>query len=78
MGGLLIRDLVQVVSPAGRDAPLRGRALADVDWIDDAYVLCGDDRIVDVGGMADLGPIDGDVVELDGRGRRLTESCRHC
>ena len=68
MGRLLIRDLRQVVSPAGRDAPLRGRALGDLDWIDDAYVLCADDRIADVGPMADLGPVDDDVVELDGRG----------
>ena len=36
---LLIRDLEQLVTPAGRDAPLRGRALGDVDWVDDAYVL---------------------------------------
>ena len=35
MGRLLIRDLRQLVSPAGRDAPLRGRALADLDWIDE-------------------------------------------
>jgi imidazolonepropionase len=65
---LLIRDLSQVVSPAGRDAPLRGRALAEVDWLDDAYVLCTHGRIDDVGLMADLGPLEGDVVELDGRG----------
>jgi imidazolonepropionase len=68
VGRLLIRDLRQVVSPAGRDAPLRGRALGDLDWIDEAYVLCADDRIVDVGAMADIDPIDGDIVELDGRG----------
>jgi imidazolonepropionase len=65
---LLVRDLRQVVSPAGRDAPLRGSALADLDWIDDAYVLCDGAAIQDVGRMRDLGPLDGDVVELNGRG----------
>jgi imidazolonepropionase len=65
---LLIRDLEQLVTPAGRDAPLRGSALADVDWLDDAYVLCEDGVIVSVGRMGDLPALDGDVVELDGRG----------
>jgi imidazolonepropionase len=66
---LLIRDLDQLATPAGRDAPLRGRALADVDWIDGAYVLCSDGLIEAVGRMRDLAPVDGDVVEIDGRGR---------
>jgi imidazolonepropionase len=66
---LLIRDLEQLVTPAGRQAPLRGRALADLDWIDDAYVLCDGPTIADVGRMRDLGPLDVDVLELDGRGR---------
>ena len=65
---LLIRDLEQLVTPAGRDAPLRGRALADVDWLDDAYVLCEDGVIESVGRMRDLPVLDGDVVELDGSG----------
>ena len=65
---LLIRDLEQLVTPAGRDAPLRGRALADVDWLDDAYVLCEDGVIASVGRMRDLPALDGDVVELDGSG----------
>ncbi|MDX6486292.1 MAG: imidazolonepropionase, partial [Gaiellaceae bacterium] len=65
---LLIRDLVQVATPAGREAPLRGRALADVEVIDDAYVLCAGDAIDAVGAMRDLPALDGDVVELDGRG----------
>jgi imidazolonepropionase len=65
---LLIRDLEQLVTPAGRDAPLRGSALADVDWLDDAYMLCEDGVIVSVGRMGDLPALDGDVVELDGRG----------
>jgi imidazolonepropionase len=65
---LLIRDLEQLVTPAGRDAPLRGRALADVDWLDDAYVLCEDAVIASIGRMRELPPLDGDVVELDGSG----------
>ncbi len=65
---LLIRDLEQLVTPAGRDAPRRGRALADVDWLDDAYVLCEDGVIAAVGRMRDLPALDGDVVELDGSG----------
>lgn len=68
MARLLIRDLRQVVSPAGVTAPLRGSALADIDWIDDGYVLCSDGTIEAVGRMADLGPVDGDVVEFSGRG----------
>ena len=65
---LLIRDLEQLVTPAGRDAPLRGRALGDVDWVDDAYVLCTDGVIESIGRMRDLPPLGGDVVELDGSG----------
>ena len=68
MPKLLVRDLAQVVSPAGRDAPLRGSALADIDWIDDGYVLCNGPVIEAVGRMRDLGAPDGDVVELSGRG----------
>jgi imidazolonepropionase len=66
---LLIRDLEQVVTPAGRSAPLRGADLAAVDVLERAFVLCDDQDVVAVGRMSDLGPLDGDVVELDGRGR---------
>jgi imidazolonepropionase len=65
---LLIRDLRQVVSPAGRDAPLRGRALGQVDVVEDAYVLCDGPRIEAVGRMRDLAQLDDDVAEYDGRG----------
>jgi imidazolonepropionase len=65
---LLIRDLAQVVSPAGRDAPLRGSALAEIERVDHAYVLCDGATIESVGRMASLGAIADDVVELDGRG----------
>ena len=65
---LLVRDLAQVVSAAGREAPLRGSALGAVDLLEDAFVLCAGERIEAVGRMRELGPLAGDVVELDGRG----------
>jgi imidazolonepropionase len=65
---LLIRDLGQLATPAGRSAPLRGEALGEVDVLEDAYVLCADGRIEDVGRMRDLRPVEGEVEELDGRG----------
>jgi imidazolonepropionase len=65
---LLIRDLTQVVSPAGRHAPLRGADLAALDRVDAAYILCDGARIEDVGPMSRLRPLAGEVAELDGRG----------
>ncbi len=65
---LLIRDLAQVATPAGREAPLRGAALGEVDVLEDAYVLCDGDTIEAVGRMRDLHALDGDVVEVDGGG----------
>jgi imidazolonepropionase len=65
---LLVRDLAQVVTPAGTGAPLRGGALGEVDVLADGFVLCEDGRIAAVGSMRDLGPLDGDVEELDGSG----------
>jgi imidazolonepropionase len=67
-GRLLVRDLRQLATPAGTDAPLRGAALGDVDLLEDAYVLCADGRIESVGRMRELGTLDDDVEELDGRG----------
>ena len=68
MPKLLIRDLAQVASPAGREAPLRGDALGQVELLEDAYVLCDGATVEAVGPMRDLGAPDGDVVEVDGRG----------
>ena len=42
---LLVRDLVQLVSPAGTAAPLRGAELASLVQVDDAYLLIEEGRI---------------------------------
>ena len=65
---LLVRDLTQLATPAGTEAPLRGAALGAVEVVEEAYVLCEDGRITATGRMADLGPLDGEVEELNGRG----------
>ena len=65
---LLVRDLKELATPAGRSAPLRGGALAEVDVIEDAYVLCAGESIEGVGRMRDLPSLDGEVEEIDGRG----------
>jgi len=65
---LLVRDLAQVATPAGTKAPLRGKALGEVEVFEDAFVLCAGETIESVGRMRDLPALDGDVVEVDGRG----------
>jgi imidazolonepropionase len=71
MPALLVRDLKQVVSPAGGPAPLRGSALGELRVLDGAYVLCVDGLVDGVGSMSELDPsaLPGDLLELDGRGR---------
>jgi len=68
--GLLIRNLAQLASPAGREAPLRGSALGAVDLLEGAWLLCDGERIAAVGSERNLraGDVPPDVVELDGRG----------
>ena len=68
MPKLLIRDLRQVVSPAGRDAPLRGGALAELDLIENGYVLCDGATIEAVGSMSELGLVDSEVEDIDASG----------
>jgi imidazolonepropionase len=65
---LLIRDLAQVATPGAAAPPLRGPELGAVDVVEDAFVLCAGSSIEAVGRMRDLGPLDGEVLELDGRG----------
>jgi imidazolonepropionase len=65
---LLVRDLAQLATPSGTGAPLRGPALGAVEVIPDAYLLCREGVIEEVGRMRDLRSLDGEVEELDGRG----------
>ena len=71
MPAVLVRDLEQVVSPAGEAAPLRGPALGDVRVVERGYVLCVDGLVRAAGAMAELDPagLPDDLVEIDGRGR---------
>jgi imidazolonepropionase len=65
---LLVRDLAQVATPPRGDAPLRGRDLFMLATIEHAFVLCAGDTIEAVGRMRDLPALDGEVIEIDGRG----------
>jgi imidazolonepropionase len=65
---LLIRDLAQVATPAGREAPRRGQSLGDVDVIEQGFVLCVEGSIEAVGAMRDLELDDPQVEEIDGTG----------
>ena len=69
---MLVRDLGQLATPRGSEAPLRGDALAAVEVVRDAYVLCEDGRITSFGPMRELGAglrgSDAELEELDGRG----------
>ena len=69
MPALLVRDLAQLVSPAGLGAPLRGAALGEIEVVEKAYLLCDGGRIVATGRMRDLTPLGDAAVELDGSGR---------
>ena len=66
---LLVRDLEQLATPAGGDAPLRRAALGETTVLERAYVLSEGERIVSVGRMSELPALQGDLVEVDGRGR---------
>jgi imidazolonepropionase len=65
---LLVRDLAQVATPGGSDAPLRGAALRQIHVVEEAFVLCEGGEIIAVGPMHDLPAIPGDVQELAGAG----------
>ena len=65
---LLLRDLAQLATPAGADAPLRGRALGEIEVLEDAFVLCDGEAIESAGRMRDLPALAGAVVEVDCRG----------
>jgi imidazolonepropionase len=79
MTKLLIRDVAEVVSPAGTHSPLRGPAeMSTLETFEGAYVLCEDGRVSAVGRMSDLGGLDGDVEEFDGRGRSAVPGLVDC
>jgi len=65
---LLIRDLAQLATPAGASAPLRGRALRDVEVTEGAFVLCRGGLVAAAGPMRELPTGLDDVEEIDGRG----------
>jgi imidazolonepropionase len=65
---LLVRDLAQLATPGGTAAPLRGRALGEVDVVEGAYILCAGESIEAVGRMRDLPRLEGEIEEVDGRG----------
>jgi imidazolonepropionase len=65
---LLVRDLAQLATPAAAAVPARGGALADVSVVERAFVLCEGGRISACGPMSELGPLGGEVEELDGSG----------
>ena len=67
-GRLLVRDLAQFVTPSSDASPLRGKALGEVDVLEDAFVLCEEGRIASVGRMRDLRSLSDEVAEVDGRG----------
>jgi imidazolonepropionase len=66
---VLFRDLKQLATPAGAGAPLRGSELGAATVLEDAYILCEDGRVTAVGSMRELEPVQGELVEVDGRGR---------
>jgi imidazolonepropionase len=76
---LLIRDLAQIVSPAG-PAPLRGEALGEVGSVEDGYVLCREGRIDSVGPMSalDRATLPAELVEVDGRERVVVPGLVDC
>ena len=66
MAALLLRDLAQVATPTAKAGqPARGAELRAVDVIEDAYLLCRGETIAAVGRMRDLGPLDGEVEDVD-------------
>jgi imidazolonepropionase len=67
---LLIRDLAQVATPTGAEAPLRGAALREVSVLEDAFVLCDGSKLEAVGRMHELPDLllGDECEEVDGRG----------
>jgi imidazolonepropionase len=63
---LLVRDLVQLATPAANGGvPRRGPELGDVEVLEDAFVLCNEGRIEAVGRMRDLGALEDRLAGVD-------------
>jgi imidazolonepropionase len=77
MSRLLVRDLAQLATPTGVGA-LRGRELGAVQVVEDAYVLVGDGVIESVGPMRSLPHVEGEVDEIDGRGKSAIPGLVDC
>jgi imidazolonepropionase len=75
---LLLRDLAQVATPPRGEVPLRGRDLFMMATLEQAFILCAGDTIEAVGRMRDLPQLDGDVVEVDGRGMAAVPGLVDC
>jgi imidazolonepropionase len=52
--------------------------MSALDVIEDGYILCEQGRIAAVGAMAELGSMDGEVEELEGRGRAAIPGLVDC
>src|SRR2546423_11274205 len=62
---MLIRNVGQLVTAPPGQAPLRGRALADIQVTRDAYIPCDGGRIKSVGRTSDIPALPGETEELD-------------
>lgn len=67
---IFIKNISQLVTLRGANAPRRGREMADVEIIENGWVLIKDDRIVSVG-TGDITVEDGATV-IDARGKTVT------
>jgi imidazolonepropionase len=75
---LLLRDLAQLATPSGLATPLRGPALREVEVLEDAFVLCEGSTVAAVGRMRDLPPLNGEIAEIDCRGRSAVPGLVDC
>jgi imidazolonepropionase len=75
---VLIRNVGQLVTAPPGPAPLRGRALADIQVTRDAYILCDGGRITSVGRTSDLPALPGETEELDVEGAAAVPGLVDC
>jgi imidazolonepropionase len=75
---MLIRNVGQLVTAPPGQAPLRGRALADIQVTRDAYILCDGGRIKSVGRTSDIPALPGETEELDVEGAAAVPGLVDC